>query len=97
MEIELEKDQTRTEQAKVNASWIKTTKKLIKAIGSWVIDNNQPFTVVDSITIYTNPLLDTIHEVGRDVRALSSYELDEIYLPEVYQDIKQWISRFYSM
>ena len=62
-------------------------KKLMKAFGSWVIDNNQPFTVVDSI--YTNPLLDTIREVGRDVRAPSSYELAEIYLLEACQEIKQ--------
>ncbi|KAJ8440945.1 hypothetical protein Cgig2_020487 [Carnegiea gigantea] len=63
VEIDLEKGQTRTKQSKVNASWMKTAKKkLIKAFGSWVIDNNQPFTVVDSI--YTNPLLDTIREVG---------------------------------
>ncbi|KAJ8441012.1 hypothetical protein Cgig2_021376 [Carnegiea gigantea] len=65
VQIDLEKGRTRTKQSKVNASWMKTTKKkLIKAFGSWVIDNNQPFTVVDSI--YTNPLLDTIREVDRD-------------------------------
>ncbi|KAJ8425475.1 hypothetical protein Cgig2_000566 [Carnegiea gigantea] len=58
-EIDFEKDQTRTKQAKAT-------------------DKNQPFVVVDSI--YTNPLFNTIHEVGWDVRALSSYELIEIYL-----------------
>jgi len=63
--------------------------------GSWVIDNNQQFTVVDSI--YTNPLLDTIREVGWHVRAPSSYKLAEIYLPEAFQEIKQWISRFANM
>ncbi|KAJ8433586.1 hypothetical protein Cgig2_012599 [Carnegiea gigantea] len=84
VEIDLEKGRTRTKQSKVNTSWMKTAKKkLIKVFGSWVIDNNQPFTVVDSI--YTNPLLDTIREVGRDVRALSSHELAEIYLTEAYQ------------
>ncbi|KAJ8439046.1 LOW QUALITY PROTEIN: hypothetical protein Cgig2_014466 [Carnegiea gigantea] len=81
VEIDLEKDRTRTKQSKVNASWMKTTKKkLIKAFRRWVVDNNQPFTVVDST--YTNPLLDTICEVGPDVRASTSYELTEIYLPE---------------
>ncbi|KAJ8432938.1 hypothetical protein Cgig2_021269 [Carnegiea gigantea] len=63
VEIDLEKDQTRTKQALVNANWMKTMKKkLIKAFGSCVIDDNQPFTVVDAI--YTKPLLDTIGEVG---------------------------------
>jgi len=57
-------------------------KKLLKSWGSWVIDNNQPFTVVDSI--YTNSLMETIREVGGDVRVLSSYELVEIYLPEAW-------------
>ncbi|KAJ8436088.1 LOW QUALITY PROTEIN: hypothetical protein Cgig2_011910 [Carnegiea gigantea] len=68
VEIDLEKDRTRTKQSKVNASWMKTAKKLIKIFGNWVIDNNQPFTVVDSI--YTSPLLNIIREVGQDVRAL---------------------------
>ncbi|KAJ8433585.1 hypothetical protein Cgig2_012598 [Carnegiea gigantea] len=72
VEIVLEKGRTRTKQSKVNASWMKTAKKkLIKAFASWLIDNNQPFIVVDSI--YTNPLLDTIRKVGRDVRALRYY------------------------
>ncbi|KAJ8425595.1 hypothetical protein Cgig2_027153 [Carnegiea gigantea] len=66
VEIDLEKDRTRTKQSKVNAKWMKTAKKkLVKAFGSWVIDNNQPFTVVDSI--YTNLLLDTIREVSRNL------------------------------
>ena len=83
VEVELEKDRSRTKQAKVNSSWLKTAKKkLLKAWGSWAIDNNQPFTVVDSI--YTNPLTETIREVGGDVRVLSSYELVEIYLPEAW-------------
>ncbi|KAJ8420576.1 hypothetical protein Cgig2_019034 [Carnegiea gigantea] len=72
VKIDLEKGQTRTKQSKVNAGWMKAAKKkLIKAFGSWVIDNNQSFTVFDSI--YTNPLLDTIREVGRDVRAPRYY------------------------
>lgn len=96
VKIDFEKGRTRTKQAKVNASWMKAAKKKsIKAFGSWVIDNNQPFTVVDSI--YTNPLLDTIREVGRDVRAPSAYELAKIYLPKACQEIKQWISRFANM
>ncbi|KAJ8423808.1 hypothetical protein Cgig2_006342 [Carnegiea gigantea] len=66
VEMELEKDRTRTKQAKVNSSWLKAAKnKLIKAFGSWVIDTNVPFTVVDSV--YTNPLLETIREVGPDL------------------------------
>ncbi|KAJ8421503.1 hypothetical protein Cgig2_013181 [Carnegiea gigantea] len=66
VEVELEKDRTRTKQSKVNTSWLKAGKnKMIKAFGSWVIDTNVPFTVVDST--YTNPLLETIHEVGPDV------------------------------
>ncbi|KAJ8446897.1 LOW QUALITY PROTEIN: hypothetical protein Cgig2_013198 [Carnegiea gigantea] len=65
VEIDLEKDRTRTKRSKVNVSWMKSVKKkLIKAFGSCVIENNQPFTVVDSI--YTNPLLNTICEVGQD-------------------------------
>jgi len=87
VEIGLEKDQTRTKQSKVNASWLKIAKKkLIKAFGSMVIDNNQPFIIVDSI--YTNLLLDTIHDVGRDVRAPSSYDLIEIYLLGACEEIK---------
>ncbi|KAJ8435434.1 hypothetical protein Cgig2_012555 [Carnegiea gigantea] len=35
--------------------------KMIKAFGSWVIDTNVPFTVVDSV--YTNPHLETIREI----------------------------------
>ncbi|KAJ8419811.1 hypothetical protein Cgig2_015755 [Carnegiea gigantea] len=76
VEVELEKDQTRTKQSKVNSSWLKVAKnKLIKAFGSWVIDTNVPFTVVDSV--YTNPLIETIREVGPNVRASSSYELSD--------------------
>ncbi|KAJ8431783.1 LOW QUALITY PROTEIN: hypothetical protein Cgig2_026660 [Carnegiea gigantea] len=76
IEVELEKDRTRTKQLKVNTSWLKAAKnKMIKAFGSWVIDTNVPFTVVDSI--YTNPLLETIREVGPDVKAPSSYELSD--------------------
>ncbi|KAJ8425763.1 hypothetical protein Cgig2_025360 [Carnegiea gigantea] len=79
VEVELEKDRTRTKQSKVNTSWLKATKnKMIKAFGSWVIDTNVPFTVIDSI--YTNPLLETIREVGPDVRAPSSYELSDVFL-----------------
>jgi len=37
-------------------------KKLIKVFGSWVIDNNQPFMVLDSI--HTSPLLDIIREIA---------------------------------
>ncbi|KAJ8441028.1 hypothetical protein Cgig2_027371 [Carnegiea gigantea] len=77
VEIDLEKDRTRTKQSKLDET---VKKRSIKAFGSWVIDNNQPFTVVDSI--YTNPLLNTIREIGRDVRAPSSYEFTEIYPPE---------------
>ncbi|KAJ8434363.1 LOW QUALITY PROTEIN: hypothetical protein Cgig2_031609 [Carnegiea gigantea] len=77
----------------MNASQIKTIKKLIKAFG--IIDNNQPFIVVRAI--YTNPLIDTIREVSRDVRAPNSYELLGIYLPEACQEIKQCITRFGSM
>ncbi|KAJ8422506.1 hypothetical protein Cgig2_030841 [Carnegiea gigantea] len=59
VEVEFEKDRTRTKQSKVNSSWLKAAKnKLIKAFGSCVIDTNVPFTVVDSV--YTNPLLETI-------------------------------------
>ncbi|KAJ8434642.1 LOW QUALITY PROTEIN: hypothetical protein Cgig2_032920 [Carnegiea gigantea] len=59
IEVELEKDRIRTKQSKVNSSWLKAAKnKLIKAFGSWVIDTNVPFTVVDYV--YTNPLLETI-------------------------------------
>ncbi|KAJ8430506.1 hypothetical protein Cgig2_010836 [Carnegiea gigantea] len=66
VEVELEKDRTRTKQSKVNTSWLKAAKnKMIKAFGSWVIDTNVPFTMVDSI--YNNPLLETIREVGPDV------------------------------
>ncbi|KAJ8431326.1 hypothetical protein Cgig2_013542 [Carnegiea gigantea] len=76
VEVELEKDRTRTKQSKVNTNWLKAAKnKMIKAFGSWVIDTNVPFAVVDSI--YTNPLLETIREVGPDVRAPSSYELSD--------------------
>ena len=93
VEVELEKDRTRTKQSKVNTSWLKAAKnKMIKAFGSWVIDTNVPFAVVDSI--YTNPLLETIREVGPDVRAPSSYELSDVFLPEAVKEIRQWISEF---
>ncbi|KAJ8421444.1 hypothetical protein Cgig2_012090 [Carnegiea gigantea] len=62
---------------------------MIKAFGSWVIDTNVPFIVVDSV--YTNPLLETIREVGPDVRA-PAYELLDVYLPA--KEIGQWISEF---
>ncbi|KAJ8426569.1 hypothetical protein Cgig2_021333 [Carnegiea gigantea] len=76
VEVKVEKDRTRTKQSKVNSSWLKAAKnKLIKAFGN----TNMPFTVVDSV--YTNPLLETIREVGPNVRAPSSYELsDDIFL-----------------
>ncbi|KAJ8424072.1 hypothetical protein Cgig2_020697 [Carnegiea gigantea] len=67
---------TNISQSKANSSWLKAAKnKLIKAFGSWVIDTNVPFTVVDSV--YINPLWETIREVGPDVRASSSYELSD--------------------
>ncbi|KAJ8434587.1 hypothetical protein Cgig2_014538 [Carnegiea gigantea] len=66
VEVKLEKDRTRTKQSKVNTNWLKAAKNnMIKVFGSWVIDTNVSFTVVDSI--YTNPLLETIREVGPDV------------------------------
>jgi len=69
VEVELKKDRTRTKQSKVKSSWLKAAKnKMIKTFGSWVIDTNVPITVVDSI--HTNPLLETIHEVGSDVKLL---------------------------
>ncbi|KAJ8424740.1 hypothetical protein Cgig2_027773 [Carnegiea gigantea] len=92
VEVELEKDRTRTKQSKVNTSWVKAAKnKMIKAFGSWVIDTNVPFTVVDSI--YTNPLLETIREVGPDIRAPSSYELSDVFLPEGYFFNPQYMFR----
>ena len=51
-----------------------------------MIDTNTPFTEVDYV--YTNPLLETIREVGLDVRASSSYELSNIYLSEATKEIK---------
>ncbi|KAJ8421851.1 hypothetical protein Cgig2_014901 [Carnegiea gigantea] len=81
VEIELEKDRTRIKQSKVNSSWLKAARnKMSKAFGSWVIDTNVLFTVVDSV--YTNPLLETIREVGPYIRAPSSYALLDVYLPE---------------
>ncbi|KAJ8452657.1 hypothetical protein Cgig2_004993 [Carnegiea gigantea] len=66
VEVELEKDRTRTKQSKVNSSWLKAAKnKMITTFGSGVIDTNVPFTVRNSIC--TNPLLETIREVGPDV------------------------------
>jgi len=93
IEVELEKDSTMTKQSEVNSSWLKAAKnKLIKAFGSWFIDTNVPFTMMDSV--YTNPLLETIREVGPDVRAHSSYELSDVYLPEAAKEIRQWVSEF---
>ncbi|KAJ8427213.1 hypothetical protein Cgig2_028269 [Carnegiea gigantea] len=87
VEVELEKDRTRTKQSKVNTSWLKAAKnKMIKAFGSWVIDTNVPFTVVDSI--YTNPLLETIREVGPD-------SFNPINLDYIFDDdglLKLWLS-----
>ena len=63
--------------------------------GIWKLGNryhNVPFAVVDSI--YTNPLLETIREVGPDVRAPSSYELSNVFPPEAAKEIRQWISEF---
>ncbi|KAJ8444195.1 LOW QUALITY PROTEIN: hypothetical protein Cgig2_031015 [Carnegiea gigantea] len=80
VELEFEKDRTRTKQSKVNSSWLKAgKKKMIKAFGSWVIDINVPFTMVDSV--YTNPSLKTVREISPDVRAPSLFELlDKIFL-----------------
>ncbi|KAJ8422706.1 hypothetical protein Cgig2_002690 [Carnegiea gigantea] len=64
VEVEFEKNQTRTKQSKVNSIWLKAAKnKMIKAFGSWVINTNMPFTVVDSV--HTNPLIETILTVSR--------------------------------
>ena len=57
------------------------------AWGSWVIDTNMSFTMVDFV--YTNLFLETICEVGLDVRAPSSYELSHVYLPKATKEIKQ--------
>ncbi|KAJ8436366.1 LOW QUALITY PROTEIN: hypothetical protein Cgig2_017162 [Carnegiea gigantea] len=40
------------------------------------MDIDVPFTVVDSV--YTNLLFETIHEVGPDIRAPSTYELSDV-------------------
>ncbi|KAJ8430147.1 LOW QUALITY PROTEIN: hypothetical protein Cgig2_026765 [Carnegiea gigantea] len=78
VKLELEKDQTRTKQSKVNSSWLKAAKnKMIKPFGSWISTCRK--TVVDPV--YTNSLLETIRKVGPDVRAPSD-ELSDIYLPE---------------
>ena len=60
---------------------------MIKAFGSWVIDANVSFTVVDSV--YTNLLLETICEAGPGIRASSSCELSYVYLPEATKEIRQ--------
>ncbi|KAJ8419836.1 hypothetical protein Cgig2_029902 [Carnegiea gigantea] len=57
--------------------------RAVEAFGSWIINTNMPFTMVDSI--YTNPLLETIHEVGPNVRAPSSYQLSDVYLSDISQ------------
>jgi len=95
VEVELEKDRMRTKQSKITTSWFKKElKKMAKAWGSFVIDSNVPFTVVDSI--YTNPLMETIREVGPHVRAPTFYELSNVFLPEAALEIKQWITEFAS-
>ena len=66
VEVELEKDQTKTKQSKITSSWFKKAKnKMMQAWGSWVIDINTPFIVVDSV--YVNPLIENIREVGPDI------------------------------
>ncbi|KAJ8426570.1 hypothetical protein Cgig2_021334 [Carnegiea gigantea] len=88
VEVELEKNRTRMKQSKVNSSRLKAAKnKMIKAFGSWVIDTNVPFTVVDSI--YTNMLHETIREVSPDrdtfrLRAVTvGAEVEEVEETEV--------------
>ena len=87
VEVELEKDRTRTKQSKITTSWVKKAqKKMAKAWRSFVIDTNVSFIVIDSI--YINPLIEIIREVGPDIQAPSSYELSNIFLLEAAQKIK---------
>ena len=44
--------------------------------------------------VYTNPLLETIHEIGPDVRAPTSYKLSNAFMLEAAKEIKQWIAEF---
>jgi len=85
VELELEKDQTKTQQSKVNSSWLKTAnKKLIKAWGSWVTNTNRSFTIVDFV--YSNWLLDFV-KYGLNVQVTSSSELLNVYLLKVAKEI----------
>jgi len=38
--------------------------------------------------------METIREVGPDVRAPTSYERSNVFLPEAALEIKQWIAEF---
>ena len=48
--------------------------------------------MIDSV--YTNPLLEIIHEVGPHVRAPTSCKLSNVFRPEAAKKIKQWIAEF---
>ncbi|KAK9733078.1 hypothetical protein RND81_04G041900 [Saponaria officinalis] len=88
--VDLEKDHLKQKQSKINTGWLKKAKKqLIKAWGNFMIDTNTPFRAVESP--YPNPFMQTIREVGDGVRAPTTYDIAEIYLPETYNEMKEYI------
>ncbi|KMS64586.1 hypothetical protein BVRB_018770, partial [Beta vulgaris subsp. vulgaris] len=93
VEIDLEKNEKVKRQRKINTSGLnRQKKKVLKAFGNWIIDNNQPFAAVNSA--FTNPLMNVIRETSVDVRAPSAYELAEVYLPEECRLMNEYIGTF---
>ncbi|XP_074314312.1 uncharacterized protein LOC141649523 [Silene latifolia] len=54
-----------------------------------MIDTNIPFRAIESP--YANPLMQTIRDVGEGVQAPTAYDISEIYLPETYNEMKEFI------
>lgn len=78
-EVELEKDCQKQKQPKLSTNLVKKAKKkLLKAFGNWFLDTNTAFKAIESS--YTNPLMETIREVGDKCRAPSAYDLAEVIL-----------------
>ncbi|XP_021775149.1 uncharacterized protein LOC110739004 [Chenopodium quinoa] len=91
-EIEFEKDCSKKKQMRLGTGWLKKAKKeLTKAFGNWMLDTNQSFRAIESP--YTNPLMETIRECP-NVRAPTTYDITEVYLPEQCKEMKEYIKTF---
>ncbi|XVE57080.1 hypothetical protein DITRI_Ditri04bG0063300 [Diplodiscus trichospermus] len=67
----------------------------MKAFGNFVVHNRFHFAIIDSL--WTMPLLRTAAKVGPNVPLPTPYEIAEVFLPNEYKLMKEYIASFNSI